>query len=486
MWSDSNPFLNGPFEPLTVEKSDAAPVVIGEIPPDLGGVLYRTGNANIFKPLNPDRAHWFDADGMTHAFILENGSARYVGKWVETDGLQAEREAGKTLYNGVYGVSNIPQLPLPKDAPPLKISAGINIVPLAGRVLALHEQADHYWEIDPRTLQTVGRFSFNDRYKGKLLTGHPHYDAASNENLFIAHDPENRQVTCFSVNAEGNITFEHTAQLPSKAWIHDFIASRDWFIFFLSPIMNNVNDGNSVAQGKGALSIDPAVASCIFLVNRKGGGSRTVALSAPTQVTHFLNAYQEEHRIVVDACLSFLVRTEDLEPAGELFPFNLPHVEQPAFSFPQLHRIVIDVTAESVNIQPIEVFGEFPRPNPKFQGIKHRYGYLAAVNPARPAGSGMNSLAKYDFESGKVEHRSISEGYDMIPGEPIFVERPHAMTEDDGWILQLWWSPVKNASELVIFDAQNIAKEPIARIQLTHHIPLSFHGNWISWAELGM
>ncbi|MQU06913.1 carotenoid oxygenase family protein [Pseudomonas helleri] len=236
MWSDSNPFLNGPFEPLTGEKSDTAPTVIGEIPLDLRGGLYRTGNANVFEPLNADRAHWFDADGMTHAFILENGKASYVGKWVETDGVQVERAAGKALYNGVYGVSNVPQLPLPPEAPPLKISAGINIAPLAGKVLALHEQADHYWEIHPRTLETLGRFTFGDHYKGKLLTGHPHYDATTNENLFIAHDPEHRQVTCFSVNADGDITSEHTAQMPSKAWIHDFIASRDWFIFFLGSV----------------------------------------------------------------------------------------------------------------------------------------------------------------------------------------------------------------------------------------------------------
>lgn len=486
MWSDSNPFLNGPFEPLSAEKSDATPTVIGVIPPDLRGALYRTGNANVFKPLNPDRAHWFDADGMTHAFILEHGNASYIGKWVETDGLQVERQAEKALYNGVYGVSNIPQLALPEGAPPLKISAGINIVPLAGRVLALHEQADHYWEIDPRTLKTIGRFSFGDRYKGKLLTGHPHYDATTNETLFIAHDPEHRQVTCMSVNADGQVTSEHTANMPSKAWIHDFIASSDWFIFFLSPIMNNVNDGSSVAQGKGALSIDPAVASCIFLVNRHNGTTRTIALSAPTQVTHFLNAYQEGDRLVVDACFSFLVRTENLEPAGEVFPFNLPHVEQPAFSFPQLHRVEIDLIKESADLQPIEVFGEFLRPNPKFQGVKHRYGYLAAVNPTRPAGSGMNSLAKYDFELNKVDYLCVSEGFDMIPGEPIFVERPNASTEDDGWILQLWWSPVRNASELVICDALDITKEPVARVQLTHHIPLSFHGNWISWAELGL
>ncbi|MQU08150.1 carotenoid oxygenase family protein, partial [Pseudomonas helleri] len=258
------------------------------------------------------------------------------------------------------------------------------------------------------------------------------------------------------------------------------------YVQSLSPIMNNINDGISVAQGKGALAIEPGMASCIFLINRQSGASRTIALNAPTQVTHFLNAYQHNELLVVDACLSFLVRTENLEPAGELFPFNFPHIEQPAFSFPQLHRVAIDLTVESVTVQPIQVFGEFLRPNPKFQGIKHRYGYLAAVNPSRPAGAGMNSLAKYDFESGTVEYRCISEGYDMVPGEPIFVERPNATAEDDGWILQLWWNPVNNTSELVIFDAQDITKEPTARIQLSHHIPISFHGNWISWAQLGI
>ena len=67
----------------------------------------------------------------------------------------------------------------------------------------------------------------------------------------------------------------------------------------------------------------------------------------------------------------------------------------------------------------------------------------------------------------------------MIPGEPIFVPKPGAAAEDEGWIMAVWWDPLRNASEMVIHEAQDFDGEPAARIQLDHHVPLGFHGNWI-------
>jgi hypothetical protein len=37
---------------------------------------------------------------------------------------------------------------------------------------------------------------------------------------------------------------------------------------------------------------------------------------------------------------------------------------------------------------------------------------------------------------------------------------------------------------MTIFAAQDFEGEPVARVRLDHHVPIGFHGNWISDAAL--
>ena len=71
--------------------------VVGELPRELNGTLYRNGpNPQFDAP----GAHWFVGDGMLHAFHLENGRASYRNRWVRTPKWQAEHDAGRALFGG--------------------------------------------------------------------------------------------------------------------------------------------------------------------------------------------------------------------------------------------------------------------------------------------------------------------------------------------------------------------------------------------------
>ena len=67
----------------------------------------------------------------------------------------------------------------------------------------------------------------------------------------------------------------------------------------------------------------------------------------------------------------------------------------------------------------------------------------------------------------------------MSPGEPIFVPRCVGAAEDEGWVLAVWFDPQLNRSEMVVLDARNFAKAPVARVKLQHRVPFGFHGNWV-------
>lgn len=483
MWSETNPFLNGLYEPLANEYVIESLRVEGTIPPELDGALYRTGTNQHFRPLNPDKTHWFDGDGMVHAFRLRDGKASYVNRWVETEGLQAERKAGHALYNGLFAVSGVTQPPLPEGAPAVKIVAGVNVIPIAGRVYALHECSAHYWEIDAKTLETLGTFSFDGRFAG-MLTAHPHYDPATGETLFYANDTRNRTLDCFSVDIGGHVTSRHHVSLDASVMIHDFAFTPDWMIFFLGPVANNVHDLDYVPKGRGSISFDPERGSRTLFVNRLDGSTRWLQDDQPFQVTHFLNAYQENGRITVDACLSTVGEYGAKAPLGDVFPFPMPGAHTP-FSPPELHRWTIDLGAgTSSHSRVSDWHGEFLRGNEAVAGRRHRYGYLAAIHAPRGEPRGFNCLVKHDYDTGRSAYQRLAHWHDLSPGEPIFVAREGGTDEDDGWVLSVWWDPLRNASELVILNAKDFDGEPAARVKLDHHVPLGFHGNWISSAQI--
>ena len=73
--------------------------VIGELPDDLYGVYLR----NTENPLHPAiaRYHPFDGDGMIHKVSFRDGKVSYRNRFVRTDGLAAEQEAGRSLWAGI-------------------------------------------------------------------------------------------------------------------------------------------------------------------------------------------------------------------------------------------------------------------------------------------------------------------------------------------------------------------------------------------------
>jgi carotenoid cleavage dioxygenase-like enzyme len=49
--------------------------------------------------------------------------------------------------------------------------------------------------------------------------------------------------------------------------------------------------------------------------------------------------------------------------------------------------------------------------------------------------------------------------------------------EDEGWLLGFVYDRTRDASNLVIFDAQWIADDPVAKIRLPGRVPQGFHGS---------
>jgi carotenoid cleavage dioxygenase len=484
MWSESAKFLNGIYEPLTSEYVIHDLRVEGKIPADLTGTLYRNGSNQHFHPTNPDKFHWFDGDGMVHAFRLQDGKASYRNKWVQTEGLLLEEKAGTGLYNGLYGQGCKPQKPLPAGAPAIKLVANVNVIALAGKVYAVQESGSHWYELVPDTLDVRDVFDFHGEIK-HALTAHPHTDPKTGDMLFYVLDSDGLSFDCCRATSDGKFVQRHTVKLDAPAWVHDFMFTEDYFIVFLGPICWHNDINKYVSVGRTTFDFDFDLGTRIMIVHRTTGAVQWFHENTAYQTNHYLNAYQENGKVILDGTVAEVYPVKDAVVVPDFFPFPLSNAPNP-FSPPFLWRWTFDLAQAKVSHERIgEFIGEFVRPNERFMGEKHRYGYLAGTyQPKSPEFRQFNCLIKQDFQTGRTEYQYLSETHDVSPGEPIFVPRDGATSEDDGYIMAVWWDPKRNTSEMVIQAAQDFDAKPLARILLDHRVPLGFHGNWIADSEL--
>jgi carotenoid cleavage dioxygenase-like enzyme len=58
------------------------------------------------------------------------------------------------------------------------------------------------------------------------------------------------------------------------------------------------------------------------------------------------------------------------------------------------------------------------------------------------------------------------------------VPRSADAPEGDGWLIATLYRAAEDRSDLVIFDALDIASGPIAYAKSPRRVPFGFHGNW--------
>ncbi len=155
---------NSNIAPIPMECDAPFLKIVGELPRELNGTLYRNGpNPQFDAP----GAHWFVGDGMLHAFHLENGRASYRNRWVRTPKWLAEHDAGRALFGG-FG-RKLPDAPAIRDQRrrrrqhqhhlPCRPPAGAGRRPPADRDRARHAEDTRLCRLRPRHRRPVHRAS---------------------------------------------------------------------------------------------------------------------------------------------------------------------------------------------------------------------------------------------------------------------------------------------------------------------------------------
>src|SRR5262245_5775054 len=285
--SDVNPFLQGNFAPWRLEGMADDLEVIGTIPRELNGTFYRNGPNPAYEPAG--RYHWFDGDGMIHAIKLRDGRASYRNRWVQSDGLKEERDAGKALYPGLLEIS-------PSEQPRFKVTANTNIVSHAGKLLALVEAALPT-QLTADTLETIGLYDFAGKLSGPM-TAHPKMDPETGEMLFFGYSPFPPFLEYHVADRSGALVRSEVIDVAWPSMSSDFAITKDYVVFIRCPLVFSFEN---LAKSGRLFSWEPERGTRIGVMPRSGGNADVRWFETDASyVFHPMNAYAEDGAIVLD------------------------------------------------------------------------------------------------------------------------------------------------------------------------------------------
>lgn len=449
----------------------------GEIPPELQGTFFKNG-PGLFD-INGQRFHHpFDGDGMISRITFTNGRAHFRNRFVHTAEYLAEQKAGKILYRGVFGtqkpggwLANIFDLKV-------KEIANTNVIYWGGKLLALWEASLPY-RLEADTLKTLGKEDFNGILTAKeAFSAHPRIDPSYQQDgeprlvNFFVQPGTSTKITVVELNLAGEIVSKQLHTVPGFCFIHDFVITPNYCIFFQNPVKFNPLPYILGFSGAGqCIKLQPQQATKIIVIPRTNQNNSSELKILETKsgfIFHHANAYEVEQEIIIDSI--FYEHLAEVRRANEDYLETDFDANAPG----QLRRFTLNLTKNRVESNLLDSRAyEFPSIHPNYVGKKHRYIYSAAAH-AETGNAPLQAIAKFDLQSQQpLIWSAAPRGF---VGEPVFVPRPNSQLEDDGWLLTLVYDAAHHRSDVVILNAQDL--QLVAKLHLKHHIPYGLHGSF--------
>ncbi len=450
----------------------------GKIPLDLTGTLFRNGPGLLDiagTPIN----HPFDGDGMICSFSFKDGKAYFRNRFVKTEYYLQEQEAQKILYRGVFGtqkpggwINNIFDTKL-------KNIANTNVIYWGDKLLALWEAAEPH-ALDPQTLETIGIDYLDGILQaGDSFSAHPWIDPSCELDggqpclvNFALEVGISSKITILEISPSGKLLRRHSHIIPGFSFIHDFAITPNYCIFFQNPV--NFNPLPFLFGLKGAgecIDFQPHKPTRVILIPRDPSNKEVKTFNVESGfVFHHANGFEVENTVCIDSIA--YASLPQVQPET-----NYQEVDFDSLDPGQLWRFTFNLADGSVTKKLIEKqCCEFPAIHPNLVAREYRYLFIGATHQDTGRNAPLQGILKLDLATGKRHFHSFApHGY---VSEPIFVPKPNAVAEDEGWILTLVYDGKNHRSSLAILDGQNLAGEPIALLHLKNHIPYGLHGSW--------
>ena len=461
------------------QEYDYAPDVEGRLPDGLAGTLYRNG-PGLFERDGAKKRNLLDGDGMIRATSFESGRVRFRTRFVRTRKYLAEEEAGAFLYptwtTPAPGfLDNIPCIPS-------RSQAGITPVVKDGVLYAFDEVGGPYG-LDPATLETRREI---DPYEGAADSGPANYkahtktDGATGRWVLVGQRGRVSPELHIMVKDRAGRQERHVAQPNPRgaAYFHDFFWAEPYVVFYLQPaLLSPLPMLAGFRPFAESLDWRPEEGGLLFVVDTTGGRPPLTVEVPAVWMWHALNAYTAGDTIVADF-VGYDAPDQFLGSNAALHAI-MQGREGTAEAPGTLRRLTIDLTGRRARLETVAAGRyEFPVVPPARAGRKHRYGYVASLDSGQ--GWFHDGLARIDTATGAIAAFHFGPGHYV--SEPVFVPDPagaaSTAAEDRGWLLAEVLDGASGTSALAVFDAAGLEAGPIAKVRLSHHLPMSFHGWW--------
>jgi carotenoid cleavage dioxygenase len=440
----SNPFLEGNLAPVHEEVTAFNLEVTGTLPPELDGRYLRNG-PNPIGEVNRAKYHWFTGHGMVHGLRLRDGKAEwYRNRWVRN--------------NDVADLLNESHPPSDWPADHGQFAANTNVIGHNGQTFAIVEAGappiELSYELDTVRISNLG---------GTLphaYSAHPKRDPLTGElHVMTYYWGWGNQVQYLVVGTDGRVRRHVDIPTAGGPMIHDIAFTQKYVLVFDLPTVFNLD---AAMSGAGLPYYwDHNYQARIGLLPREGNADDVKWIDIdPCYIFHPMNAYDDGDEVVLDAA-----RHEKMFDKERRGPSEGP----PTLDRWRLNVVTGTHTYERIDDRP----QEFPRINESLVGLRHQFGYCAGVG----SNFAQDTLIKVNLDTRQVEARTDTSRYGY--GEPVFIPRDGASSEDDGYVMALRLDHETDKSDLAIFDAQAITDDPIAVVHVPARIPNGFHGNWI-------
>lgn len=468
--------------PIGVEWSARNLVVEGQIPAEIHGAFFRA----VPDPAHPPRYAddiALSGDGMVSRFTVENGAVDHDIRYVRTPRFEAERKARRALF----GKYRNPFTDLPEVQGTDRAVANTTPVWHAGRLLMTKEDAQAY-EVNPHTLETVGRYDFGGKLRSATMTAHVRVDPVSGELFFFGYEAgglATDDVAYCIADKDGNLVSEQWFKQPYLSTIHDFGITEKYAVFPLFPTLTNLE---RLQAGGDHWVHEQDGDSWLGIMPRHGKVEEMRWFKGPKGVSafHFVNAFNEGEWVHIDICLT----------DTNAFPFMHKPEEplDPRTMKGGLTRWSVNLADPDAQLQQSVVGppGDLPRLRDCDQGRPYSHVWLPTYDPrigppvsGGPVGSCFNALLYVDVSQGGRVVDALSMGPGIAFNEPVHV--PSREPGHAGWILavidhetdfQSHWS------ELVVLQADKLSAGPVARVKMPVALRPQVHGWWVSGAEL--
>lgn len=465
------------FTSLKTEDNNTPLSITGTMPEWLNGSFIAIG-PGVFELKASKAQGWLDGFAMIHQFSIEKRKVNYSSKLIDSSYYQDCCKKGKLRGSApdqkksawskfTSAVSTAPRPPYD--------NTNVNVAIFNNQLVALTETPD-VLQINPKTLQTKGKFNFNDTIEAHYASPHMIFDPNTKEWYGIAIQyAHNSDYIIYKMKENSNQRIVIARlNVGYPAYIHSFALTKNYVIitetpFTVSPYDLLLSDHSFIDN----FTWNPKNGTTFIVIDRKTGKKAGCYKTEPFFMLHHVNAFETLRSGERVATITIdLIAYKDASIAQA---FNMKNLCSSNTRVPagQLKRFIIDQKTNKVSshlLSPHHTV-ELPQINPAKLMRDYQYAYATASNENGFA----QQLVKFDLNSKRHTTWQCKSCY---PTEAIFVAKPNAVDEDDGVLLSVVLDASAQKSFLLVLDAKNMKE--LARAYVPHHVPFTVHSKFFA------